>query len=254
MAEINWGALVQQRNPFDNFAEGMQGGAQMRMDRERQNLFAQEHAYKLEERKRALAEDQENRLERGIVGHMARTDPRGAQKKAVEVGQFDLAAEMGKLDESQRKAARENAEDLGGFASGLLSVPYEQRKGVIAQARPILIQKGFTEQQIDAFDPSDQGLQALVTSAMDLKTALEEANRQRDDKRQAETAAEARRHNSVLEKQGDARVGIARGQLGVSQSNAARGWAAHKERKRAGGYGTPGVGAAAIPDDDVEID
>lgn len=41
---------------------------------------------------------------------------------------------------------------------------------------------------------------------------------------------------------------------GIGWSNTNRGWAAHRARMAAGGYGTPGVGMAAIPDDDVEID
>ena len=52
------------------------------------------------------------------------------------------------------------------------------------------------------------------------------------------------------------RTAIAQGQLSVAQGRLALQQAAHKARLAAGGYGTPGVGAAGggISDDDVEVD
>lgn len=52
-------------------------------------------------------------------------------------------------------------------------------------------------------------------------------------------AEETGRHNRVTES--------------IGRSNADRGWAAHRARMAAGGYGTPGVGMGIVPDDDVEI-
>lgn len=247
MDGINWNGLVQRSNPFSSLSEGFQAGTDMRRDRERDAMLRQKQAADARALARTEALDNENRLERGIIGNMAGKDPRAAAAKALEVGQFDLAEQLGKLDEGQRKAARERAEDLGGFAATLAQQPYEARKAIIQQAAPILQELGFKPEQITGFDPSDQALQALVASSTDLKTALEEANRKRDDARADMTAEEAKRHNRTLEGQGAARIGIAR-------SNSARGWASHNERKKAGGFGTPGVGGVRIPDDDVEID
>lgn len=57
----------------------------------------------------------------------------------------------------------------------------------------------------------------------------------------------ARQHQLVMEK-------IASGQLSVAQGRLALSRLQHEARVAAGGYGTPGVGSVAVPDDDVEID
>ena len=223
MSDINWAGLVQRTNPFGEFADGMARGQEMRQSRVRENLFMQKQAAEAKQLAKAEALDDENRLERGILGNMARTDPRAAAAKAVEVGQFDMAGELSKLDENQRKVARENAEDLGGFASGLLGLPLEQRKGVIEQAAPILTQKGFKPEQIQAFDPSDANLQALVSSSMTLKTALEEANRKRDDARATERDAEMSQYREDMLDIAGRRVGVTERREGRAASGGGRG-------------------------------
>lgn len=257
MSDINWAGLVQHSNPFADFAQGLQYGAEMRRDRikadqqtarqKAYNLFATdpmgaekaliaagdtEGANDLRERRQG---DDKN-FRRGMIGMMVQKgDLQGAQAKAVQVGEFDLAENIGKLSADQRKVARENAQDLGGFAMGLLNVPYEQRKAVIGQARAILTQRGFTEQQIDAFDPSDANLQALGAQAMDLKTALEEANRQRDDNRAREQFDETKRHNRATEATSAGSLAVARGNLGVRQAE-------HAARlKGQGDYAAPAI-------------
>lgn len=268
MDGINWGGLVPQRNIFDQVSQGFERGQDMRLqgdkarrEAERQkafNLFATdpqaaedalmasgdiEAAETLRKRRLSAAED----ARRAKVGGMVqKKDYAGAQAAAIEGGDFDMAKTIGGLNEAQRKAARDRADDLAGFGLGIKGQPYEARKAIIEQAKPILVEQGFTPEQIAAFDPTDQNIDALVASATDLKTALEEQNRQRDDKRSEEALSETKRSNRTRE-------GISRGQLGVAQSNSARGWAAHKARLAAKGYGTPGFGGP-IADEDVEID
>lgn len=239
MSDINWAGLNQQRNPFANFAEGLERGTDMRRQQERDNMFAQRQEFEMGQAQRRQAlEDQQLARRTAAGAAVAKGDFAGARTAAE--GDFDLLEGIGKLDEAQRKAARDNAEDLGGFAAALKNVPYEQRRGIIAQAKDTLVGYGMRPEQIDAFDPNDQNLDAQLASAMDLKTALEEANRLRDDKRAGEQAAEVRRHNRVTE--------------GLSADNNRRGWASFNERKKAGGFGTPGVGGGVVADDDVEID
>lgn len=215
MDGINWGGLAPRVNVFDQLSEGLMRGTEMRQQRERANLFAQKQAFEMEEAKRArakedreLATDNENRLERGIIGHMAAKDPKAAAAKAVEVGQFDLAKELSALNESQRKVARENAEDLGGFAVALKNVPYDQRKAVIAQAQDTLIGYGFTPDKIAAFDPTDEALDAQAAGAFDLKSALEEANRKRDDARAAAKDDEMSQYREDMLALAGRRVGV----------------------------------------------
>jgi hypothetical protein len=245
MSDINWSLAVNRTNPFGEFADGLQRGADMRRQTERDNIFKERHAFEMEQANRQRQQEEALAARKAEVGGAVAKGDFGAARQAAG-GDFDMLESIGKLDEAQRKAARENAEDVGGFAAGLMQAPPEQRKAIIAQARPILKEKGFSDEQIDGFDPSDANLQALVTSSMGLKTALEEANRKRDDKRAEMTAEEARRHQREMEAQGRSRIGLA------SDANR-RGWASFNERKKAGGFGTPGVGGV-IADDDVEID
>lgn len=210
MSDINWGLAVNRTNPFAEFQAGMESGRARRLDEDRANLFAEQQRRIAAKEQREMAADQENRLEQGILGHMASKDPRAAQVKAVEVGQYDLAKQFGDLSEQQRKAARETAEDLGGFAATIKQVPYEQRKSIIAQARPTLESYGLKPQDIDGFDPTDEALQGLVAQSMTLSQALAEENRQRDDKRAAERDAEMAEYREAMKAFAGQRVGIAR--------------------------------------------
>lgn len=268
MDGINWQGL-QPRNIFNDVAQGFEYGSDLRDRRQKSeaaaarqramNIFASDPAAAERElmalgdietanqlRTRAR-EDRTDKARSDATAMYGKGDVEGAQRTAIAAGDFDLAKEISGLDATKRKAAKENAEEIGGFAQAIANVPYEQRKAILQQAAPILQQKGFTPEQIAGFDPTDEALRGLVASAMDLKTALDEQDRGRDNARADAQLEETRRSNRTRE-------GISRGQLGVAQSNSARGWAAHKARAAAGGYGTPGVGSADIPDDEVEID
>lgn len=211
MSDINWAGLVQRTNPFAEFQQGMESGRQRRLEEDRANLFAKEQQAREQDRQRAMAEDQENRLERGILGHMAKTDPRAASQKALEVGQYELGDQFAKMDANQRKIARDNAEDLGGFAATLLAqVPYEQRKSVIAQARQTLESYGLKPEKIDGFDPTDEALQGLVASSMTLTQALAEQRAKRDDDRQAARDEEMADYRKAMLGLSGERIGLAR--------------------------------------------
>lgn len=254
MDGINWNGLSRIQNPFANFAEGLQYGSDMRRQTERDNLFREKQEFEIGQAKRQQAlQDQERARKANVGAAVAKGDYAGARTAAE--GDFDLLGEIGKLDETQRKAARERAEDLGGFAAALMQQPYEARKGILAQAQETLASYGFTPEQLAGFDPTDAALQAQVVSAMDLKTALEEGNRQRDDARAQQQFEETKRSNLASEKARQQQLGISAGQLNVSRSRLGLSREAHNARlKGVGGYGTPGVGSAGIPDDDVEID
>lgn len=243
MDDINWGGLVNRTNPFAEYSDGLQRGVQMRDDRikiqrehERRkayNLFATDPkgaetalmsagdidgAETIRKRRMAVAEE----ARRARVGGMvAKKDYAGAQAEAMGGGDFDMAASIANMDSESRKAARERSEDLGGFALAIKGQPYEQRKAIIAQARPILMEQGFTPEQIAAFDPTDANIQSLVASATDLKTALEQADRQADNQRADSQASETARHNRASEGQGNARIGIARSRESRVRNSAA---------------------------------
>ena len=257
MDGINWSGLSQSRNVFADLAQGLRYGSDLRKERQKAdqeaartralNLFSTDprgaetalmsagdiETAELLRKRREFEEASKRRANAAeLVG---KGDYRGAQQAALSGGDFDMAKSIAGLDIDQRKAARERAQDLGGFALGIKGLPYDQRRSVIQQAASILQQQGFTEEQIAGFDPTDANLQALAAQAMDLKTALEEADRQADNARADRQADETQRHNRASE-------ATAAQNASTSASNAARGWAAHNERRRSGGYGTPGVG------------
>jgi hypothetical protein len=212
MSDINWGLAVNRTNPFAEFTQGMEQGRQRRQDEDRANLFAEEQKYRIEERRKKDQLDREERMARGILGHVAKTDPRAAATKAVEVGQYDLADQFSKLDANQRKIARDNAEDLGGFAATIKAqVPdVGQRKAIIAQARETLKGYGLKDEQIDAFEPTDDNLQGLIAQSMTLTQALQEQNRQRDDKRAEARDAEMAEYREAMKGFAGDRVALAR--------------------------------------------
>jgi hypothetical protein len=248
MDGINWGGLVNQNNPFASFVGGAQAGQQMKMDRERANLFAQRQQFEMEEAQRqreaAMAEQQRRQA---VGGKVASGDYTGAMQEAAQAGDFDMLSSIQKMDADQKAAARARAEDLGGFAMAIKNVPYEQRKAILQQAQGTLAEYGFSPEQIATFDPTDESLMAIAAQAMDIKTALEEANRQRDDMRASEKAKADEAYRAQ-------QLGLQRQRVGIAADSNRRGWAAFNERKRAGGFGTPGVGGVVIPDDAVEID
>lgn len=240
MSDINWAGLVNRTNPFASFSEGLMQGAQMRQERERENLFRQKLAREERALAKAEAADTENRFEQGMLGYMARKDPRAAQAKAVEVGQYELADKFGKLDETQRKQAGERAGVLAAYVESLQTpqpgqpAPTPQTiKAQIMQDADALAELGFTREQLQAFEPTPANMARLRAEALGLKGVLEQRNAERDDRRADDAAAETKRANRERERQGNARLGIA------ADTNR-RGWAAHNERKKAGGYGVPG--------------
>lgn len=245
MDGINWGGLVQRRNFFDELADGFSKGQEIRLDRQHAAAQAEQQQFQREEilRKRGI-EEADMRRKANVGAAVAKGDFAGARTAAE--GDFDLIKSVGELDDAQKKAAREKADDLAGFAAVVKLQPYEKRRAIITEATDVLAGYGFTPDKIAAFDPTDAALDAQIARAMDLKTALEEANRQRDDARADKQAKETERHNRAGE-------ATASRNARTAESNSARGWAAHRARERAGGYGTPGVGSSGVvPDDDVE--
>lgn len=116
------------------------------------------------------------RKTRASVGQMLGSgDSKGARTAAMQAGDFDMVAAIDKMSESQRAQATDNAMTLGAIAIRLQYVPYEERKAALANAKPFLAQRGFTGEQLDGFDPTDANLNAIIASATDFKTALEQS-------------------------------------------------------------------------------
>ncbi|MBL4753633.1 MAG: hypothetical protein JKY52_08595 [Flavobacteriales bacterium] len=78
------------------------------------------------------------------------------------------------MDQAQRVQALERSEALGGLSIQLQNMPYEQRIQALRspQIRDFLIGSGFSEEQINSFDPTDVNIQAQMGTVAGVQEAL----------------------------------------------------------------------------------
>lgn len=160
-----------------------------------------------------------------------------AVSDAMAAGDWDAASQIGSYlqnaTEQQRAQAKANAERLAGIVAPLGDIPESDmagRKAYIQANRAELIASGFTDAQIDGFEPTDQNLVPIYVQAIGIKDYL---SGKREDKKIELTGAaqeETRRHNKVTET-------VSAGQLSVSQGNLGMRRQEHDARMKQGGYG-----------------
>jgi hypothetical protein len=130
-------------------------------------------AQRLQQRKLLL--DQQDRERAVALGTLATTDPAGAQKEALAAGDFDLADHFEKLDDTSRSK-------LAAFYKAAAPVAYqmrqiadpEQRKALLAQARPVLEATGVDPKAIDGFDVANNtALDGLITAGSTVDQLIE---------------------------------------------------------------------------------
>jgi hypothetical protein len=177
---------------------------------------------------------QDELARRAALGQQAAGgDLTGATNAALEAGDFEAAAEIAKWakDKSaqEKEAAAQRADQVAALAYAVRNTPPEQRAAAVQQLLPQLQALGFQPQQLDAFDWSDQSLDAVIAQSLGVKEVLMQQDREADN------ARDERR----LSLEGE-RVNIARGQLGVSQGNLAL--SRQRERRVAAGGGSSGGG------------
>jgi hypothetical protein len=191
---VDFGAL-RPANPLASFAQGQQYGTQLRQERSRRNALARYAEGDLEgaaaemfaaddpEAAAALTREASRIAEerrRKDVGAEYAKDPGSARRKALESGDFDLVAEIGKLDADGRARAKAVAEDQGAYALGLKKIPYAQRRAKLAADRERLRGMGFSDAQIDGFDPTDEGLDGVAGAALSVKDQIDLAEKDQD--------------------------------------------------------------------------
>jgi hypothetical protein len=121
------------------------------MSQQRRMLERQEREYDRKEQTRAA-----------VSSRVGAGDYDGAMSQAIAGGEFDLAGSLGKLDESQRKQALQEAQILGQTAARLKSIPLEARGPALQRLAPMLRSAGFGEDELAAADLSDEGLDSYV--------------------------------------------------------------------------------------------
>lgn len=159
------------------------------------------------------------KTQQAVAPQIASGDYAGAAKTAAAGGAYDVASEIGKLDDQQRAHAAATADAVSKAAFGLAQLPQDQRAAGLQKIAPLLQQQGVTPDQIQQVDLSDQGLATIAHQAMSVKDQI--ASHQKDQELQntaqhnratedlaKQTQAQNHAHQLVEEQQGAARIGI----------------------------------------------
>lgn len=248
--DIQWDRLAQP-NVTGNLLSGYQAGKGMKKERETANalgMFANgdaEGAYKA-----LLAVDPEKAM---AIRKVGREDKVYAAREAA--GPMIAAGEYG-------KAARSVAGIDPEFATQLMTwqkTASAEAKAAAAEkaetvARALLPLKGLSPEQqaarwpsikaqlggnVPDIDFSQPGIvDQHINQALEVKDLIDQGNKDREF---AATTADRQADNARDER----RLGLEGARVGIARSNSARGWAAHEERKRNKGYGTPGAGGSS---------
>lgn len=265
---VDYGAL-QPVNALGSLMGGIQAGKRMRQDQDRQNalrLYAEgdiEGAAKaliasgdvesaVAVRKEAQAAAEQGRR-KTAVGMAARGDVRGAREYARSEGDIALDASLAKLGEEEKAAANERANFLASYAAGLKNLPEEARRNRLVQDSPMLVERGgLLPQQIAGFDPTDEGLDTVIGSAMDLKTRLERSDAARKEAFEREKFEfEKSKGNRYTLSPGETLVDVGPGGAGGEGGGAED--LGEPEAPTGGVYGQVGQIATQAGADDAEI-
>lgn len=112
--------------------------------------------------------------ERQRVGsYFVNPDRKAAKQQALESGDIDIAKQIDALGEDERKAAAGKYKAATPVAYQALKLKDPaQRQAYIQSVKPELVANGWSEQDIDGFDPSDANLNAILTTGMTLEQAM----------------------------------------------------------------------------------
>lgn len=244
--DIQWERLAQP-NQTGNLLAGYEAGKAAGVDRETKNalgLYAQgdaEGAYKallpIDPQKamairRAGREDKAYTAREGVAPLIAE-GKYGEAAKGIAGLDPEFATQLmtwQKTATAEQKAAAEAAAEK--VARALLPLKGLSPADAAARWPSIKASLGPDTPDIDFSQPGV--IDAHINQAMEVKDLIANDFKAKEfDLKKTDVEADNRR--------GDAQLGVARGNLAVSQSNSARGWASHNERKKAGGFGTPGA-------------
>lgn len=117
-------------------------------------------------RRKALIEQQE-RERRTALGELYTRDSEGAREEAVAAGDFDLAEQFGKLDETQQKRTAEFWQRAGPVAWSLKQERDPAKRTALWQeAKPILASIAGNPALLDRIDPlNDTQLEAAIATS-----------------------------------------------------------------------------------------
>ena len=199
MAEINWGLSQPQDfvgNALQSYGAGQREGS-MRRKRNALAMYGTdpevavnalrtedpETAFQLEDRTREKTERDtlaaEKANSRKVFSQAASGDIAGAQKAAGEAGDQELYAAVSKLSADQKELKAQQTDEVSAVAYSLRQSPYGARKAAMQQLGPYLIERGFTQEQVAGFDPTDANLDGVIAQGATLKELLANAREDR---------------------------------------------------------------------------
>ncbi len=187
---INWDLLGPPVDIGAHFQAGLEKGRAMRRQAatesalaayakdptnpESENALAAlspEFAMNLGQRRSQKASQQ---AERQRIGrYFNNPDLSASRTEALQAGDIDVAKQIDALDGDTKKKIAGMYKAAAPLAYQALKLPPDQRKAFIETARPQLVANGWTDQQIDAFDPSDANLGVIVQGNMTLDQAMD---------------------------------------------------------------------------------
>jgi hypothetical protein len=181
----NWIDLLRDGpNPADIGGAFVQGQAQTQALRSAQLADVQ--------RRQAVADQQQYRSR--VQSLLAGGDIKGAAAQAAAFGDDKASTNFIALQKNQYDQGATGAGAMGEVVRGISSLPYEQRRGALAAAAPTLQAMGYGQDQIAAFDPTDQNLAAVggIGYSATQRAGDQQAAFNGDTARQAENFAETK--------------------------------------------------------------
>lgn len=110
------------------------------------------------------------------AGALLMDDPRRAAAVQALGGDLDQATALvdwaDRADERERQEAISRASVMAPVLANVAALPYEQRRAAIQGQAQALGAAGFTPEQIQSFDPTDQNIRALTDSVLGLEKVL----------------------------------------------------------------------------------
>ncbi len=119
---------------------------------------------------RKIALDEQDRARTAQIGTLlASGDSATAKRAALGAGDLELVKQIDSLDDATRKREHDRYQNAAPFAYDALQIKDPaQRKAYIESVKPQLVAGGWTEDQIDGFDPTDANLGGIVRAAQTL--------------------------------------------------------------------------------------
>lgn len=103
-------------------------------------------------------------------------DPRKAAETQARGGDISQATQIvdwaNRADATEREAAINGLKVMSPILMRAAAVPYEQRRAFIQQNSQALNGAGFTPEQIDQFDPTDENIRTMSDTALGLEAVL----------------------------------------------------------------------------------